>query len=317
MTLRQLLRGLSTHVPGIDAVVSKLKGTGGTVSSRYCYSVWLRHLVMLEQSTGRTSFETIAELGPGDSLGIGLAGMLTGSNHYHAFDIIKFASVKQNMKIFDELVELFRNREPIPGEDEFPGVHPSLKNYNFPSQILTKERQDASLEPCRLEEIRNQLRNLGEDTASQTDIGISYVAPWFEAEILRRQSVDLIFSQAVMEHVEDLDQTYKAMKEWLKPDGVVSHQIDFRSHGYTNEWNGHWVCSDFAWKLLMGRKSYILNRAPHSKHLEYLLKHGFRLKCDQAVTSQSKYRKAELAERFRFLTDDDHLTSGSLIQAHL
>ena len=114
MTLRQLLRGLSTYVPGIDAVVSKLKGTGGTVSSRYCYSVWLRHLVMLEQSTGRTSFETIAELGPGDSLGIGLAGMLTGSNHYHAFDIIKFASVKQNLKIFDELVELFRNREPIP-----------------------------------------------------------------------------------------------------------------------------------------------------------------------------------------------------------
>jgi len=58
MTLKQLLRGLSTYVPGIDAVVSKLKGTGGTVSSRYCYS-----------------------------LGIGLAGMLTGSNHYHAFDI--------------------------------------------------------------------------------------------------------------------------------------------------------------------------------------------------------------------------------------
>jgi hypothetical protein len=120
-----------------------------------------------------------------------------------------------------------------------------------------------------------------------------------------------------MEHVEDLDETYKAMKAWLKPDGIVSHQIDFRSHGYTNEWNGHWVCSDFAWKLLMGRKSYILNRAPHSTHLEYLLKHGFRLKCDQTVTSQSKYRKAELAERFRFLTDDDLLTSGSLIQAHL
>ena len=52
--------------------------------------------------------------------------MLTGSDHYLAFDIIKFASVKQNLKIFDELVELFRNREPIPGEAQFPVCRTTL-----------------------------------------------------------------------------------------------------------------------------------------------------------------------------------------------
>ena len=31
-----------------------------------------------------------------------------------------------------------------------------------------------------------------------------------------------------MEHVKDLDETYKAMKEWLKPDGIVSHRMDFQ-----------------------------------------------------------------------------------------
>ena len=226
--------------------------------------------------------------------------MLTGSNRYHAFDIIKFASVNQNLKIFDE-----------------PSVRPLLSNYDFPSNILTKTRLDMSLESRRVEEVRNQVRNLGKETEGHGDIHISYIAPWFDAEIFKRQSVDLIFSQAVMEHVEDLDETYMAMKEWLKPDGVISHQIDFKSHGYTNEWNGHWACSDLTWKLLMGRKSYILNRAPHSKHLECLHKNGFLLKCDQTVTSGSTYKKTELAEKFQFLTDDDLLTSGSFIQAKI
>ena len=45
-------------------------------------------------------FNSIAELGPGDSIGIGLAALLTGANIYYAFDIIQFASNQMNLKNF-------------------------------------------------------------------------------------------------------------------------------------------------------------------------------------------------------------------------
>ena len=49
--------------------------------------------------------------------------------------------------------------------------------------------------------------------------------------MVKSGSVDMILSQAVMEHVEHLEQTYEAMRHWLKPGGLASHAIDFKSHG--------------------------------------------------------------------------------------
>ena len=37
--------GMATYVPGLRHLTGRK--TGGSVSARYCYSVWLRHLSML------------------------------------------------------------------------------------------------------------------------------------------------------------------------------------------------------------------------------------------------------------------------------
>src|SRR5690242_13726234 len=73
--LNSLAVGMATYVPGLWHLTGRK--TGGSASARYCYSVWLRHLSMLHESALPTMFETTAELGPGDSLGIGLATMLS------------------------------------------------------------------------------------------------------------------------------------------------------------------------------------------------------------------------------------------------
>lgn len=52
-------------------------------------------------------------------------------------------------------------------------------------------------------------------------------------------SVDCVISRAVMEHVDDLDNTYKAISHWRKTGGLVALIVDFSSHGLGNEWNGH------------------------------------------------------------------------------
>jgi hypothetical protein len=46
---------------------------------------------------------------------------------------------------------------------------------------------------------------------------IHYKAPWMEIVHNNIELVDLIFSQAVMEHVSDLEYTYNLMYKWLRP----------------------------------------------------------------------------------------------------
>lgn len=76
MYLRPVVRGLATWIPGARRISAR--GTGGSTDARYCYSVWLRHLVMAHVRGLNTDPHTLAELGPGDSLGTGLCAVLTG-----------------------------------------------------------------------------------------------------------------------------------------------------------------------------------------------------------------------------------------------
>ena len=114
---------------------------------------------------------------------------------------------------------------------------------------------------------------------------IRYQAPWTDPSSIPAGSVDLIFSQAVLEHVDDLDSVYAAMRRWLTPGGLMSHQIDFKCHRKADTWNGHWTYSDFAWKIVVGRRTYLLNRAPHSSHVALLEKNGFEIVSDRTIRS--------------------------------
>jgi hypothetical protein len=265
---------------------------------------------MAQRNGLNTHPQVIAELGPGDSLGIGLAALISGSSKYFAFDVVEHARADRNAVIFDELVTLFRNRAPIPGDDEFPEVRPPLDNYAFPSTILDDGRLRPALETSRVERIRASL-----DATQSQDSPVQYRVPWYAPDILQNESVDMIYSQAVLEHVDDLRATYRAMRSWLKATGYISHQIDFRCHGSATEWNGHWTYSDLSWRLLRGRRPYLLNRAPHSAHISALAEEGFEILCDKTSKTQSHLTRYDLAPRFRAISSDDLITSGAFIQA--
>jgi hypothetical protein len=309
--LRPLLVGVATYLPGLRSLTARR--TGGTISARYCYSVWLRHLVMARQHRAGAAFGTVAELGPGDSLGLGLAALLSGAGRYVALDVVRYADSARNVAIFDELVTLFHNREPVPDDREFPLVRPLLSSYAFPHDILTDDLLAAALDPARLAMIRRALTAL--DVPNGGNPFISYVVPWHDAGVVDRESVDLILSQAVLEYPSDLAGTYAAMDRWLKPGGMMSHDIDFKSHGLTKEWSGHWACSDRVWSLMEGRRRDVLNRAPHSAHLAALGALGCEIVCDQRTESPPAVFRARLAPRFRQLTDEDLRTSSAFIQA--
>ena len=308
MKLKQLIYGISTFIPGVTQL--RAKGTGGTDSARYCYSVWLRHLVMAKSNGLNPYPKIVAELGPGDSLGIGLAALISGCDKYFAFDVVEHANTERNVKIFDELVTLFRNRAAIPGDDEFPKVKPYLDKYDFPGDILDVDRLQQTLEESRLKKIRDAISH-----PQLNDSLIQYKVPWYDASVLEKESVDMIYSQAVLEHVDDLCNTYQSMRLWLKSTGYISHQIDFKCHGTADEWNGHWAYSDFIWKLIRGKRPYLLNRQPHSTHIALLKKEGYRVVCDKKITSKSSLTINNLASKFKYISNDDLITSGAFIQA--
>ena len=306
----RVIMGVSTFIPGLNNVMGKFRTTGGTDSARYCYSVWLRHLVLAHSNGLPTSPKIVAELGPGDSIGIGLAALIAGAEKYFAFDVVEFAAAKKNVQIFDDLVVLFSRREAIPRDDEFPNLKPKLESYHFPVQIITNERLNAALDPSRLTRIRNSILNFSARNSS-----IRYVVPWSDSKILGANSVDMIYSQAVLEHVDNLPHTYQAMYSWLKPEGFISHTIDFKCHGTAVEWNGHWTYSDFIWKLIKGRRTYLLNREPHSTHINLIKEAGFKILCDKTVHSVSGVKREDLAPPYREIQEEDLYTSGAFILA--
>jgi SAM-dependent methyltransferase len=305
-----LIVGMATYVPGLQNLTGRK--TGGTVSARYCYSVWLRHLTMLHRSGMPTMFEAVAELGPGDTLGIGLAALLSGSERYIALDVVHYADTAANLQVFEELISLFRERAPIPDQNEFPLVRPLLQSYAFPDDVFTPGRLAIFLHPERLKSIRAAIEN--PSPTPSPDARISYVVPW-RPGVIETSTVDLVYSQSVLEFPHDLAALYAEMCRWLKPGGIMSHEIDFKSIGLTADWNGHWTCSDALWHIAAGRRRHRINRAPHSAHIEILQSMGCRVVCDERTVQPSSITRAQLAPRFRKLTDEDLTTSSALIQA--
>lgn len=298
MYIKPIVTGLATYIPGLYKFAGR--NTGGTTSARYCYSVWLRHLVFAHEGGLPTQPHTIAELGPGDSLGIGLAALISGVEKYYALDVMRHANSQRNVQIFDELVTLFQNRATIPGPDELPMTRPLLDSYRFPHQIMTEARLNQALNPTRLANIRNELLHPGDNTEH-----VTYFVPWYDPQIIEQGSVDMILSQAVLEHVRDLAHTYHTMSAWLKPNGFMSHQVDFKCHGLAREWNGHWRYPDPVWKIVQGRRAYLLNRETHSRHIDLLRQNHFDIVCDRQFRSTSVLLRKDLAAQLRNIPDDD------------
>ena len=300
---RQILRGLKS------IFITPPVGTGGTVSAQYCYSVYLRHLAISDQHSLATDPLTVIELGPGDSIGIGLMALLTGAEQYYAVDAVRHASSATNLLIFDELVKLLTDQAPIPSGGEFAEILPELGEYSFPSKILSEDRLTQALAPDRLSRLRLAL-------ASNLTTGpIRYLAPMGRMHEILDNSVDLIISQAVMEHIDQLQETYTECFRCLKPGGFMSHQIDLRCHDTAPEWNGHWKYADLTWHLMRGGRSWFINRQPCSTHISLAKVAGFNIHAEIKQFGNFGIARNQLASRFKALSDNDLTIASVLILA--
>lgn len=298
-----MLKGMLTRVPALNALRVRRAATGGSDSPRYCYSVWLRHLVMLDRYGFKIKEAQVGELGPGDSIGIGLAALLSGAARYVGLDLVPFSARSDLPAVFDTLVGLYRQRESIPDQREFPRVLPVMDSYAFPEHLI-----DWTNSTGKAERVRGELSegvNSGEL--------VRYQAPWITPDDIPMGSLDLVFSQAVLEHVDALEETYRAMFMWLKPGGYASHVIDCGAHHLSPLWNGHWAYSDREWRLVRGQREFLLNREPISAHLALAQRAGFETLLVHREYDDQGLEVTALSRRFRQLDKEDLRTRVAML----
>ncbi len=183
-----IIKGMLTWLPGVNAWRLRHASTGGSNSPRYCYAVWLRHLVMLHRYGFRIKGARICELGPGDSIGAGLAALLAGADRYIGLDVMPFAAQSDLENIFDELIRMYSRRESIPVHNEFPVVRPQLDSYEFPNHAI-----DWTNFADKVERIRGELK-----TGVNSGQFVSYQALWTSPGVIAEASLDLVFSQGIV-----------------------------------------------------------------------------------------------------------------------
>ncbi len=127
-------------------------------------------------------------------------------------------------------------------------------------------------------------------------------------KILPDDSFDLIYSQAVLEHVrrDEFSETIRQCRRLLKPNGVMSHVVDFKDHlgGGLNNLrisSGLWEQNWFAFK-----SNFYTNRLRFSEVVKICEDSGFTLKTAKVSRYEvTPIQRKQLASEFSRISDDD------------
>jgi SAM-dependent methyltransferase len=301
---RAIIKGALTYVPGANWVLPK-PSAGNRPPASYFYGVWMKHLAYLSAG-GFPIPQTVAELGPGDTLGLGICALLSGARRYYGLDIVPHTNRAQNLPVLDELADMFARRVPRPVRG-----WPDFGEYLDAREFLPRLTESArALDPERLRRLRQALLE-----GASEDLAVMYRVPWSSDDVVEESSVDLVISQAVLEHVRDIRETYASLHRWLKPGAIMSHQIDFRSHDLADEWDGHRGISEGLWSVMLGRRPYLINREPWSAHASAITDAGFKIIRVMLLKRTDGIARASLAPRWRSLSNEDFTCAEAFVQA--
>lgn len=215
--------------------------------------------------------KTLMEYGPGDLPGVAALMIARGADKVYCVDRFPLVNLSEkNGRVLGHLIDGCQGAE----RDRLVGC---LKNKNDPQ---------AGFDPRRIEYL---------------------VRPGGLSGLIN--AVDLVFSRAVLEHVNDLDATFKDMVIAMRPDASAVHLVDLRSHGLHKsnpldflEW------SSGLWSVMYSQKG-VPNRWRVDRYrslvadlpIELLLLEATKLAAIEHVAAV----RPRLADPFRGVSDED------------
>jgi hypothetical protein len=295
MRLKPFVKGAASFViPPLRTTAHKVKNFSSE-DAEFCYSIFLRHYSYAAPHFVSPIPQVVAELGPGSSLGVGLSALICGAKIYYALDFVDHTNPTVNLRVFDELVKMFRERRPVPGGQT---IFPEPATWEFPANLAISSDD-------RLTAIR-------EDLVNKRNEFIRVVVPWTDVQIPGK-SIDWLWSHSVMEHVDDIGHAWNCCATWLANDGVMTHNIDYQSHGLTKHWDGHRSINDVCWRILRGRRPYLINRVPHSTQMALAKSYGLEVASELVCASHPDTPLSKLTRRFASTTASDRETAMAFV----
>lgn len=237
-----------------------------------CFEEYFEHLgVAQSDRTGFLRGKRLLEFGPGDVPGVAILMVAHGA-------------------------------EQVVCVDRFPLVRMSPKNVEIVKLMLERlpdeARQRADL--C--------FRQPGRPETGFNPQYIDYLVRPSGLSGLGAE-IDMVFSRAVLEHVNDLPASILDMYAALKPGGLAIHLVDLKSHGLHRvnpldflEW------PDWLWSLMYSEKG-VPNRLRVDAYREAVYQSGFECVALEptlrAAAADIQAVRPRLAERFRNLSDEE------------
>lgn len=197
--------------------------------------------------------------------------------------------------------------------DRFPLVNLSEKNARVLGQLVE------SCQGAERERLLSCLKDAANPAAGFDPRRIEYLVRPGGLSCLH-ETVDLVFSRAVLEHVNDLDASFADMTAAMRPGALAIHLVDLRSHGLHKS-----NPLDFlAWSPALWDLMYSAKGVPNRWRVDRYRAALAALPLDQLALEPTKLATAEqvaavrplLAKPFREVSDEDLLWLGFWLTFH-
>lgn len=280
--IASVLKGFLTFVPGVNCLarVWKRKSKHSGYSAVFCYTLWLSILVKIDERKLIVDLNKIGELGCGGSVGVGICALLTGTKEYFGLEIENNFDKNSNLKLLDDIIDLFRNRTPLP--IRFKQLNIKISDKTYPDKLIRPRFNDFVF----ISELKKDIEN----NCSINSKHMKIICNWQDNAI---SNFSFIFSRAVLEHVNNPEKIYRNIDMKLLKGAFMFHDIEFHSHDLTQEVNGQYTISPFVWKIISGNRHFFLNRWTLSDHIKALKSMNFQIVLNESnfvPSSDSTYR---------------------------
>lgn len=298
-----VLKNILSKYPALDHFTSSLRNlipehnrTKGNSEPAYPVHILNRNLHILESHLDLSSLHnlSVAEIGPGDSLTIGILMLLIGFNSYSAFDAFPYATIDTSFEYASASLKYLKSHT----KSSFTYLQKNLKSYDSSVSKYLLPLKHLSNEPSILQETYPKLH---------------YTAPYSFSQ-LSKSSFHIIFSQACLEHISDLDSFFAAAYNSLMPGGVFLTQIDFKSHARSLLWNGHYRYSEKQLSYINSKNTFRwINGHPPSHYLNLAQQVGFSVLYQYIHTEQSSFTIDNVNSRYHSFDNTDLTTSSMTV----
>ena len=232
--------------------------TLGTSDGFYCFSLFVKLFNYSDKYLNCKRQNSILEVGCGDTFVTSCLFYFCGFKSIYAIDGFKYLNKLKTISALDQAIKLLREQSKI-----VLNFNPKVDHEVFERlyQVIPSGND--------FEIMAKDLKNAVEDYFEGKPSVIHYMAPYDLTSVFN-EKFDFIFSQAVLEHVFPLKNTLSFLKENLSEGGIMYHNVDHKSHGFSTLFNGHYLMNDKEFKKLSSPFVFrMINRIPPSYFDEY------------------------------------------------